>query len=322
MLGRLRFAPRLLLLFAVAGLVLEASAPAAIGGAPSSGITLTLGSDGAVIAGLETVATNGSALRYAMDGYFGPLVELLPGTNASRTALLGEISSAESNPLTAGLFGSRSGRVDSTDVSRFVGLIDSYAKYIPVTAITGVLNVTIDGTGPASDQLRGVSFSNAPGSDNSSAPIGLTATLAAAFTWSGLGNAHTFQVAWNLPSILGNLSLPVQAVNVSFATPTAITITSVTGLNATQISNDPFGWGSASVSGQYTPLPGHTVVIKFGPSFPTGDALIVGAIVIVAGLAVGLLLARRRRRRRQSTTPPPVPASTAEPGVGPSSGSE
>jgi len=321
-LGRLRLAPRLLLLVAVAAMVLEAWAPAAMGTTPSSGVTLTLGSDGTVAAGLETVITNGSALRYAMDGYFGPLVRLLPGTNASRATLLAEINSTENNPLFAGLFGSRNGRVDSTDVSRFVGLIDSEARLIPVTAITGVLNITMDGTGPTSDRLEGVSFSNAPGPDNSSAPIGLTAALAAAFTWSGAGNAHTFEVAWNLPSILGNLSLPVQAVNVSFATPTAITITSVTGLNETQISNDPFGWGSASASGQYTPLPGHTVVIKFGPSFPTGDALIVGAIVIAAGLAVGLLLARRRRGRRKSTTPPPGPPSTAEPGVGPSSGSE
>ncbi|MGC2288604.1 MAG: hypothetical protein WA688_01935 [Thermoplasmata archaeon] len=311
---------RILLLLALAAMLLESLAPATLGGTPSSGIALALGSDGTVDAGLATVVANGSALRYAMDGYFGPLIDTLPGTNASKAALLAEINATESNPLFAGLFGDHDGRVNTLDVQRFVSLIGSEAKLIPVTAITGVLNVTLDGNDPTSDLLQGVSFSNAPGPDNSSAPIGVTATLAVTFAWSGTGNSHTFQVAWNLPSILGNLSVPVTAVNVTFTTPAAITITSITGLNRTQISNDVFGWGSASASGQYTPLPGHTVVIKFGPSFPTGDAVIVGTIVVVAGLLVGLLLFRRRRRRR-SATPPPGLAVNKESGVGPSSGS-
>lgn len=322
MLGRPRHRSRLLLVLAVAALVLGAGLPATRGSAPASGIHLTLSSDGTISAGLETVVANGSALRYAMDGYFGPLVALFPGTNASRAAILAEINATESNPLFAGLFGDRDGRVNTVDVQRFVALIDSEAKLIPVSTITGVLNVTMDGNVPVSDQLQGVSFSNALGADDSSAPIGVTATLAVVFSWSGVGSAHTFQVAWNLPAILGNLSVPVSPVNVSFVTPAAITITSVTGLNATSVSNDPFGWGSASASGQYIPLPGHTIVIKFGPSFPTGDALIVGAIVVAAGVGVGLVVRRWRRRQRKSATPPSESSSKGEAGVGPSSGSE
>lgn len=322
MLGRPRLGSRLLLVLAVAALGLGAGLPATSGSAPASGIHLTLSSDGTISAGLETVVANGSALRYAMDGYFGPLVALFPGTNASRAAILAEINATESNPLFAGLFGDRDGRVNTVDVQRFVALIDSEAKLIPVSTITGVLNVTMDGNVPVSDQLQGVSFSNALGADDSSAPIGVTATLAVVFSWSGVGNAHTFQVAWNLPAILGNLSVPVSPVNVSFVTPAAITITSVTGLNATSVSNDPFGWGSASASGQYIPLPGHTIVIKFGPSFPTGDALIVSAIVVAAGVGVGLVVRRWRRRRRKSATPPSESSSKGEAGVGPSSGSE
>jgi hypothetical protein len=320
-LGRPRPASRLFLLLAVAAILLEAGIPATVGTAPSSGISLALSSDGTIASGLETVVANGSALRYAMDGYFGPLVALFPGTNASRAALLAEINATESNPLFAGLFGDHDGQVNSLDVQRFVSLIDSEAKLIPVSTFTGVLNVTMDGNGPTSDQLQGISFSNAVGPDSSAAPIGLTATLALSFTWSGDSMAHTFQVAWNLPSILGNLSLPVGAVNVSFGTPAAITITSVSGMNRTSITNDPFGWGSASVSGQYTPLPGHSIVIKFGPSFPTGDALIIGAIAVAAGVLLGLLVLRGRRGRRQRMSSPPAHISNEESGVGPSSGS-
>jgi hypothetical protein len=315
-----RLAPPLLLLFVVLAIVVGAWAPVATAATPSAGITISLGTDGTVTTGLEAVVANGSTLRYAMDGYFGPLVEALPGSNATKAALLAEINATESNPFTAGLFGSRSGKVDSTEVARFQSLILSEAKLIPLSTFTGVLNVTMDNQGPLSDQLQGIAFSNAEGPDNSSAPMGVTATLAVVFSWSGVGSSHVFQVAWNLPSVLGNLSIPAPPVNVSFTTPKAITITSVSGLNRTQISNDPFGWGSASASGLYTPLPGHTIVIRFGPSFPTGDVLIVGIVGAVV-VASGAFLLLRRRRRRKSTTAPAPPASSRSEGVGPSSGS-
>jgi hypothetical protein len=306
----------------VSVLVLLAAVPTTLGSSPTSGISLALGSDGSLTTELTTVIANGSALRYAMDGFFGPLVKLLPGTNASKASLLAEINATEDNPIFAGLFGDRDGRVNSLDVTRFESLVSSESKLIPVSTITGVINLTMDARGPTSLALQSVSFSNAIGLDNSSAPIGVDTNLLVTFSWSGDGNSHTFEVAWNLPSILGNLSLSVPAVNVSFTTPDAVTIASVTGLNDTRTSNDPFGWGSASTSGQYTPLPGHTVVIKFGPSFPTGDALIIGALVGAAALGLGVVLIRRRRRRRAIPVPPAGPSSDGPSGVGPSSGSE
>jgi hypothetical protein len=318
-LGRRSTAIRILFLLTVAAMVLEAGAPLAGASTPGSGVVLTLGSDGTLAAGLDTVVANGSALRYAMDGNFTPLVESLPGTSASRSALLAEINVTEA--LLPGAFGDHDGVVNALDVQRFEGLLSSESKQIPVSSITGLLNVTLDGKAPFSDQLQAVTFSNALGPDRSAASIGVNAGLALAFTWSGVGNAHTFEVAWNLPSVLGNLSVPVTAVNISFGTPAAVTITSVTGLNGTRISNDPLGWGAASASGQYTPLPGHDVVIKFGPSFPTGDALIIGAIAVAAGAGIGVLLLRRRRRRRPRAAPPPGPSSNGQSGVGPSSGS-
>jgi hypothetical protein len=320
-LGALRFCLRLGLALAVAALVLEAWAPATVATAPTSGVALVLSSDGTISTGLDFVVANGSSLRYAMDGNFTPLVDMLPESNASKASFLSLISSLESDPVTAGLFGDHDGKVNSLDVSRFQALITTESKYVPTATITGVLNVTMDGTGPTSDQLAGITFSNALGPDTSSAPVGVIATLSVVFDWSGVGNAHTFQVAWNLPSLLGNLSVPVTAVNLSFATPPAITITSVTGLNESHVSNDPFGWGSASASGQYTPFPGHSIVIKFGPSFPTGDALIIGAVVVAAGAGVGFVLLRRRRGRRKNTSLPPGPAAETGRGVGPSSGS-
>jgi hypothetical protein len=319
MLGHTPTGSRILLLLAVAATILVALAPLASGSTPASGISLTLASNGTLAAGLDTVVANGSALRYAMDGNFTPLVEALPGTAASKSALLAEINATEA--LLPGAFGDHDGVVNAVDLQRFESLLMTESKDIPVSSITGLLNVTLDGKAPFSDQLQGITFSNALGPDPSPAPIGVSADLALAFSWSGVGHAHTFEVAWNLPSILGNLSLPVPAVNVSFGTPAAVTITSVTGLNGTRISNDPLGWGAGSASGQYTPLPGRDVVIKFGPSFPTGDALIIGAVVVAAGVGVGVWLLRRRRGRQRSEVPPPGPSSNDQSGVGPSSGS-
>lgn len=311
---------RLLLVAAVVAVLVGAVGPGARASSPSNGIALSLSSQGVVAAGLTATVPNGSALRYAMDGYFAPLVDSLPISNASKASILSAINASESNPLTAGLFGSRTGTVDAVDVERFQSLVISEAKLIPLSTFTGVLNVTLDASTPAGEVLEAIAFSNAEGPDRSSASIGTTATLSLTFVWSGVGKSHTFQIAWNLPSLLGNLSLPVSPVNLSFGTPDAITITSVSGLNATRISNDPFGWGPASVSGQYTPLPGHTVVIRFGPSFPTGDVLVGGAIAAAVILAVAFLLLRRRRRRRSTPVAPP-PGTATETGVGPSSGS-
>jgi hypothetical protein len=319
-LGPTRPAPRYLWATATV-LLLVMSVPATTASGLSSGIALTVGNDGGVTAGLNFIVQNGSALRYAMDGYFGPLIALLPGNSSSKAAILAEINVTENNPLFAGYFGDHDGKVNGVDVYRFQSLVDNESKLIPLSSITGVLNVTLDGNSPTTDLLRTVTFSDAVGLDNSTAPMGLTTDLALSFVWSGTGKPHTFDVSWNLPAILGNLTVPILPVNVSFRTPPAVTITSVTGLSDTHISNDPFGWGSASASGEYTPLPGHSIVVQFGPSFPTGDALIVIAVVIVAGAVVGVLLFRRRRGRRKSPAGPSGPVVSEGPEVGPSSGS-
>lgn len=307
----------------VVGLVPLLAGPAGAS-APTSGVTLTLASDGSLTAGLETVVANGSALRYAMDGNFTPFVDALPGTTASHQALLLTIDLLESNPLDAGLFGDNDGQVDATvDVPHFQNFINYTAHLIPLSSLTGVLNVTLDARGPTAETLQTITFSNAEGPDASAAPIGVTATFAVGFAWSGTTNPHTFELAWNLPSVFGNLSLPVTPLNLSFVAPAAVTITSVTGLSGTRLTNDPLGWGSASASGQYTPLPGHNVVVHFGPSFPTGTVAIVTSVSGAAVAAVGLLLLRRRRRRRRTIVALPAgAAATPGSGVGPSSGSE
>lgn len=304
-------------------LLTAALLPPAAAGVPASGVTLTLGSDGTASAAVATVDPNGSALRYAMDGNFAPLVALLPGTNLTRATLLAEINLTESNPFFAGLFGDHDGQVDAAvDVPHFESLITSEARVIPVSTVTGLLNITLDAKTPTSESLQAIAFTGAEGPDASAAPIGITATVVLSFPWSGTGVAHTFELAWNLPSALGNLSIPVSAVNVSFATPAAVTITSVTGLTSLQVSNDPLGWGSAHASGQYTPLPGHDVVVRFGPAFPTGYVIIggLGGAAVAAGLLVWLVR-RRRRRRGAPASPPPGPWAGPDPGVGPSSGS-
>lgn len=311
MLGRRRRAPWVLLLICLAALLIPGELPSAHGSAPGPGATLTLGSDGSLSTALETVIANGSALRYAMDGNFAPLVASLPGTNLSRMALLAEINLTESNPLLAGLFGDHDGRVDAAvDVAHFQSLITTEARLIPLSTLTGFLNLTLDSHGPLSETLQAVSFSNAVGPDSSAATIGVTATVALSFAWSGTGSAHTFELSWNLPSILGNLTIPVQPVNISFVTPAAVTITSVTGLDALQVSNDPLGWGSASAAGHYTPVPGHNVVVRFGPAFPTGYVVLVSVIGVAVGAGAFIWLLRRRTRRRVATSPPPGPSMT------------
>ncbi|MCI4353212.1 MAG: hypothetical protein L3K14_07515 [Thermoplasmata archaeon] len=319
MLGRPRPpVARLLLGISLVALILGAGAPAVAANGPSGGVAFSLGSDGSLAAGLTTTATNGSALRYAMDGNFGPLVAALPANASTKNALLAAITAAENNPFLAGWFGDHDGRVDAVvDLPHFQNLITNEAKLIPVSTITGVFNVTLDGNKPTSQGLQGVSFSNALGSDASSAPIGVTSNLGATFTWNAAAATHVFELAWNLPSILGNLTTGVPSVNLSFATPNAYTITSATGLNGTRVSNDPLGWGNARVSGEYTPQPGNTVVIHLSQSFPTGDAVIIGAVAVLAGLGLGLILLRRRRRRRNR----PLPPAVSDPGVGPSFGS-
>lgn len=315
---------RLLGVLAIAVSVGVSVAPPGLASAPTAGVTLTLGGDGTVTAALETVVSNGSALRFAMDGNFSPLVDSLPGTNASRASLLLTISLLEANPLDAGFFGDHDGRVDAVvDVPHFQNFINYAAHLVPLSSFTGILNVTLDARTPTAENLQAISFSNAVAADTSVASIGVTATTVANFAWSGTTNAHTFELAWNLPSALGNLSVPVEALNLSFTTPAGVSITSATGLSGTRITNDPSGWGSASASGQYTPLPGHNVVVQFGPAFPTGTVAVITSVSGAAVAAVGLLLLRRRRRQRHTIVAlPPGATSSPESGVGPSSGSE
>jgi hypothetical protein len=311
-----------LVLAAVSLLAVAALLPALGTSAPTPGVGLMLGSDGSITTQLTTVDPNGSALRYAMDGNFEPLVYALPGNNSTKATLLATINATESNPLLAGLFGDHDGQVDAyVDVPRFQSLILNEAKLIPSSTLIGALNISLDATPATTVTLQGVSFSGAEGPDSSIQPIGISATLLASFAWSGVDASHVLEVAWNLPALVGNLSVGAAAVNLSFTTPNAVTIVSATGMAGTQIENDPLGWGPARVSGEYTPLAGHVVTIDFGPAFPTGDALLLGAVAVAAGAIIGTILVRRRRGRSPSGAPPPGPLDGGGPGVGPSSGS-
>ncbi len=287
------------LVVAVAALGLPSASRAA--SLPVAGVNFSVAANGTISASLTSVLANGSALRFAMDGDFNPLIDALPLTAAQRSTLLATLNATETNPLFAGLFGDHDGQVDyPVDVARFQALLSAEASLFPAGAFTGIVNITLDGQLPSSETFGAVRFLGAAGPNSSSAPIAIQGTLTASFTSGGAGVPHTFRLGWNLPALLSNLSPPASSANFSLTTSAAQSIGSVAGLTQVTIANDPFGWGPASVSGHYVPAPGHNVTIQFGPAFPTGYALIVGGAAVALGVSVGLL-ARRRRRR------PPVP---------------
>ncbi len=286
-------------------------------GLPGAGVGFSVAANGTISASLTSVLANGSALRFAMDGDFNPLIDALPLTAAQRSTLLATLTATESNPIFAGLFGDHDGKVDyPVDVARFQALLSAEASLFPAGAFTGIVNLTLDGQVPVSEAFGAVTFLGAAGPNNSSAPIAIQGTLTASFSSGGAGVPHTFRLGRNLPALLSNLSPPTSSANFSLTTSAAQSIGSVAGLTQVTIMNDPFGWGPASVSGQYVPAPGHNVTIQFGPAFPTGYALIVGGAAVALGISVGLL-GRRRRRRRAMPQPPPTGSPAPSEGLRP-----
>lgn len=278
-------------------------APSALG-APAS-LDLSVSTSGTITVALDADMANGSALRYAMDGNFTPLIDSLPVNASQRASLLSEIALAESSFLSSSYFGNHDGNVSAGEVTLFESLINNQAKLLPTGSITGAGTVVLalNGVPATNGKLTGIDFSGAVGPDTSSAPITVSSGLAYTAPYGSGSQNLTFGV--HLPSLFAGVpGTSAAAVEVAVSTPVATTISSATGLSGTVVSNDLLGWGSASASGSYAPAENGTVTILFHPSFPTGDVVIGAAVV--AGLAgVALVLLRRHRRARASRPSPP-----------------
>lgn len=287
-----------------------------------TGLSLVLGSDGALAISLSVVDPNGSSLRHAMDGDFVPLIDSLPVNASQQAALLAQITTAETTPLLSGYFGNRDGTVEPSEVSLFTTLIQQGARYLPSGTLTAgnLLGVQVDGKNASAAQLAGVTFAGAAGPVSSSLPLTVTSTLADQFA---LGSgSNTLRLIVSLPIGGSLVAVAVPPLNLTFQAPSGTTITSVSGLGSVSTHNDALGWGSPTTSGTYAPLSNSTLLIAFGPAFPVGD-VVIGAGAAAALVAIGFVLwLRHRRRARAALAPPaPIPAapqSEATGGVGPS----
>ncbi|MCI4327725.1 MAG: hypothetical protein L3K16_08880 [Thermoplasmata archaeon] len=289
---------RLVPLVVVLAVVLTAGTATA---GPSA--ALTVGTNGAITVALSVADPNGSALRYAMDGNFSPLVDALPGNASSHAELLAGIEVAESNPLFSGLFGNHDGTVEPAEVGMFESLLESEVGTVPTATLTGdgLLNMTLNGVPPGSATFDSVGFSGAPGPDSSSAPI--TATTSTTEQFLPTGTSGTVGIAWNLSlgSVGLGLAIPGPNASVTVTTPAGTTITSTSGFQSAAVSNDLLGYSAPTASGSLGTHPTGSASVTFHPAFPLGDVLIVVAVGVVA--AVGGVLWWRRHRR----SPPGAP---------------
>jgi hypothetical protein len=255
-----------------------------------------------VTVALSVVDANGSALRYAMDGNFTPIVAAF-GLNASERAyVLASIAAAESSPLTASLFGNRDGTVEPSEVALFSDLLRDEAGVLPAATFTGlgVIGLTLNGDKPGSAMFEGVTFAGAVGPDASTAPITITSTTSEAFLPEG--TSGTLVAAWNF-TIAGTFVLPAPNATLSVTTPAGTTIGTATGLVSESVTNDPLGWGPATASGQVGPSSTGSATVGFHPSFPLGDVLIAVAAAGAVGAAAFLLWRRRRRAAEADDAP-------------------
>jgi hypothetical protein len=271
---------------------------------PSAG--LTVGTNGSVAVALTLVDSNGSALRYAMDGNFTPIIDLLPGNASSHASIVAEVELAESSPLLAGLFGNHDGTVEPAEVGMFESLVRSEVGTIPTSAFTGdgILSTTLNGNSPGSAQFGGVSFSGAPGPDSSSAPIAVTTSLTEQYP--STGTSGTLGVDWNLSlgAFAGGLAIPGPNVSVTVTGPPGTTITSVDGFQGPSVSNDPFGYAAPTAAGNLGTTPTGAATVTFQPAFPLGDVLIVVGVGVVAAVGAVLWWRRRRRNSREAADVP------------------
>jgi hypothetical protein len=284
--------------FLVLGSFLTISATAVA--ASADVLSASLDSEGHLSLNATVVVANGSALRYAMDGNFTPLVNSMPVNGSTRASILTRIQAAEANPLFAPYFGNRDGTVDPVEVSLFAYLVEQGAKLVPtgVLSVTSAFGVRLDGNGPSSATLESVAFQGAPGPDGSAAPIVIQS--GASFVFSYSSGSHTLSVVWSTVTAASSSSLGT--VSVTFRTPVGEAVTHTSGLASASVDNDPFGWGSATVAGSASLLTPGNVTVAFAPAFPLGYVLIGVAVAAIA-IAGVVVLRRRRRTRRRSTAP-------------------
>ena len=269
--------------------------------ASGASLAITLDLAGTVNVDLRATATNGSALRSAMDGDFAPLVDQLTPNASQRTNLLDQIAIAEATPFLNTLFGNRDGTVTVGEVALFEQLIRQQVQLLPSGSFSsgGSVRLTWDGTPPSTSTFGGVTFANAPGPVSSPDPVTLLASTTEVFPSSG--STHVLAIATNgtaVPAAFGSTST---SVDVTISTPAGVAITSAEGFSTVRVMNDPFGWGPASLNGTVDAAGTSTGgSVSFGPAFPTGD-LLLGAVAVVAVVVpLGLVVRRRRRRRRAS----------------------
>jgi membrane protein implicated in regulation of membrane protease activity len=282
--------------------LLLATPLAAAASSPSA--RLAVGTDGSVGVAIAVVDANGSALRYAMDGNFTPLVNLIPGNASTRSSILARIQSAESSPFLAGLFGNHDGSVESSEVGLFESLLRDEVGALPSDALTGagILNLTLNGQAPGSAAFEGVTFGGAVGLDSSTAPITITSSTTDSFPPEG--TSGTLGIAWNLTLGSGLLAAAIPNVSLSVSMPAGTTITSTSGILGVSVSNDPFGYGAPSASGLIgTTLTG-TASVAFHPAFPLGDVLIGVALAAAVGAAAFVVWRRRKRRADEADDAP------------------
>jgi hypothetical protein len=272
---------------------------------PGQGVALTLTSGGALTASFSIVDPNGSALRYAMDGNFTPLILSLPLSATNRTLALTEISTLEAEPLLSGLFGNRDGSVEADEVTNFAHLLEVGSRDVPGTLLTGVdgFNATLDGQAPSSVVLSSITFANATGADTSSLPLTIESDLAAQF--GAVGSPSVLALDLPVSTLPTGIPVGLLSVPVSFAGPAATTITSVSGLVGESTTNDPLGWAAPSAQGNYPLGSPSAIQFHFEAAFPVGDVLVIGLSIVALVIAVALLARRRRRRRLARIMIPP-----------------
>lgn len=261
-------------------------------------ISVSLDSDGHLTLNATVVVANGSALRYAMDGNFTPLVNAMPVNASTRASILARIQAGEANPLFAPYFGNRDGSVDSVEVALFAYLVEQGAKLVPtgLLSVTSAFGVRLDGNAPSSAALGSVAFEGAGGADSSAAPVVIDSGVSFVFSYSS--GSHTLSVVWS--TVTTGSSPSLGAVSVSFRTPAGDSVTHSSGLSSASVANDPFGWGSSTVTGSASLLTPGNVTVAFAPAFPLGYILI-GAAVAAGALGSFAILRRRRRTSRGST---------------------
>lgn len=275
-------------------LLLGALLAASVAPPPAGSIALGLSGSGALSARAVVTDANGSALRYAMDGNFTPLVSLLVENASQRASILSQIAIAEATPIVGSFFGNHDGVVEPSEVTLFESLLEQQARLLPSTSLTGGAGVglTLDGAPPTSVTLSGIAFANATGPVDSSAPIVLTTSLAYQFAYRS--GAHVLALTLNnssLPAAPGNASADF---SVTFTTPSAMAITGSRGFASGSVANDPWGLGTSTFRGVYATGSSTGAAIDFAPAFPTAYA--AAGVALAAGLVAFVLLWRRRRR--------------------------